>query len=49
MPGAFVLAGVLYLLFSVGFTAMSRQVGGAGGFYTYITQGIGKPPALAAR
>lgn len=43
VPGAFVLAGVLYLLFSVGFTAMSRHVGGAGGFYTYITRGIGKP------
>ncbi|MQT14473.1 APC family permease [Segnochrobactrum spirostomi] len=43
VPGAFVLAGVLYLIFSVGFTAMSRHVGGAGAFYTYIAQGIGKP------
>jgi len=42
VPGAFLLAGLLYILFAVGFTAMSRHVGGAGAFYTYITQGIGK-------
>lgn len=47
VPGAFVLAGVLYLLFSVGFTAMGRYVGGAGAFYTYIAQGMGKPAAIA--
>jgi amino acid transporter len=46
VPGAFVLAGILYLLFSVGFTAMSRHVGGAGAFYTYITQGLGKPAGV---
>ncbi|MBM7048400.1 APC family permease [Rhizobium lusitanum] len=43
VPGAFVLAGLLYLTFAVGFTAMSRHVGDAGAFYTYITHGIGKP------
>lgn len=47
VPGAFVLAGLLYLVFSVGFTAMSRHVGGAGAFYTYITHGIGKPAGVA--
>jgi len=46
VPGAFVLAGILYLIFSVGFTAMSRHVGGTGAFYTYITQGIGKPAGV---
>ncbi|MFT2214193.1 APC family permease [Rhizobium giardinii] len=46
VPGAFVLAGLLYLVFAVGFTAMSRHVGGAGAFYTYITQGIGKPAGV---
>ncbi|MBB3462935.1 APC family permease [Rhizobium sp. BK377] len=46
VPGAFVLAGVLYLIFSVGFTAMSRHVGGTGAFYTYITKGIGKPAGV---
>jgi amino acid transporter len=47
VPGTFVLAGGLYLLFSVGFTAMSRFVGSAGAFYTYITQGLGKPIGVA--
>lgn len=42
VPGAFVLAGVLYIIFSVGFTAMSRHIGGTGAFYTYISQGICK-------
>lgn len=46
VPGAFVLAGLLYLIFSVGFTTMSRHVGGAGAFYTYITHGIGKPAGV---
>jgi amino acid transporter len=46
VPGAFVLAGLLYLVFSVGFTAMSRHVGGAGAFYTYISQGVGKPAGV---
>lgn len=46
VPGAFVLAGLLYLIFSVGFTAMSRHIGGAGAFYTYITRGIGKPAGV---
>ena len=47
VPGAFILAGVLYLAFSVGFTTMTPYVGSAGGFYTYITQGLGKPLGVA--
>jgi amino acid transporter len=41
VPGGFILAGLLYLLFSIGFTAMARHVGGAGGFYAYISLGLG--------
>lgn len=48
VPGAFVIVGLLYLLFSVGFTAMSRHVGGTGAFYTYIASGIGKEAGVAA-
>ena len=33
VPGTFLLVGVLYLLFSAGFTAMSGFVN-AGGFYS---------------
>ncbi|MBB3769888.1 amino acid transporter [Angulomicrobium tetraedrale] len=46
VPGAFVLAGLLYLVFSVGFAAMSRHIGGAGAFYTYIAQGLGRPAGV---
>ncbi|MFQ8430519.1 APC family permease [Amaricoccus sp. W119] len=48
VPGVYVLAGLLYLLFSVGFTAMSRFAGSAGGFYTYISKGLGRPAGVAA-
>ncbi|MBT9383367.1 APC family permease [Pseudooceanicola sp. CBS1P-1] len=41
VPGAFVLAGVLYLLFSVGYTAMTPYISGAGGFFSYISKGFG--------
>jgi amino acid transporter len=41
VPGAFIVAGLLYLLFSVGFTAMTRHVSGAGAFYAYISRGLG--------
>lgn len=46
VPGAFILAGVLYLLFSVGFTAMTRHVKGAGGFYSYVSLGLGRPAGI---
>jgi len=48
VPGVFLLVGLLYLVFSVGFTAMSRFAGSAGGFYTYITKGLGRPAGVAA-
>ena len=40
VPLTFLLVGVLYLLFSAGFTAMSGFVGSAGGFYSYIVAGL---------
>jgi len=39
--GAFVLAGLAYLLFGIGFVAMSRHIGNAGAFYSYVTAGLG--------
>lgn len=41
VPGAFVLAGLLYLLFSAGYTAMTPYISGAGGFFSYISKGFG--------
>ncbi|WP_174254713.1 APC family permease [Burkholderia sp. S171] len=43
IPGSFLAAGILYLLFSVGYAAMSRYVKNAGAFYAYIATGLGRP------
>lgn len=42
-PVTFLIAGSLMLLFSVGFTTMSKYVPNAGAFYAYITAGLGRP------
>lgn len=42
-PAAYLAAGVVVLLFSVGFVAMGRHVVDAGAFYTYIGKGLGRP------
>ena len=47
VPLTFLLVGALYLLFSAGFTAMSGFVGSAGGFYSYIVAGLGRPAGVA--
>lgn len=41
-PLDFLLIGLLLLIFSVGYTAMSRHITNAGAFYTYISAGCGK-------
>jgi amino acid transporter len=46
VPGAFLIAGVVYALFGAAFTAMSRYSGSAGGFYGYIARGLGKPAGV---
>ncbi|MFJ9708799.1 APC family permease [Streptomyces sp. NPDC101234] len=43
VPAAYLAAGVIVLLFSVGFVAMGRHVVDAGAFYTYIGKGLGRP------
>jgi amino acid transporter len=42
-PAAYLAAGAVVLLFSVGFVAMGRHVVDAGAFYTYIGKGLGRP------
>lgn len=41
VPGAYVLVGLILLLFSVGFTAMSHKVTNAGAFFAYVGKGLG--------
>ncbi|MDH4567103.1 APC family permease [Pseudomonas sp. BN414] len=40
IPSLFLIAGLLYLLFAVGYCAMSRHIGNAGAFYTFVTRGL---------
>ena len=42
VPGAYVLVGLILLLFSEGFTAMSHKVTNAGAFFAYVGRGLGK-------
>ncbi|MCO6185160.1 APC family permease [Rhizobium sp. L1K21] len=41
-PAAYIMAGLVYLIFAAGFTAMSRHVGSAGAFYVFVSKGLGK-------
>ncbi|MUM29135.1 APC family permease [Mycolicibacterium sp. CBMA 295] len=47
-PMDFIVAGVVLLLFSVGFSAMTPEVTNAGAFYTYIQKGLGRITGLGA-
>ncbi|MGH3652947.1 APC family permease [Glutamicibacter sp.] len=47
-PFSFVIATVVLLLFSVGFTQMTRFVPNAGAFYAYIGAGLGRGLGLGA-
>jgi amino acid transporter len=47
-PATYVLAGVLFAVFSVGYVAMSRHIANAGGFVAYIARGLGPRAATAA-
>ena len=44
----FLIIGILLLIFSVGFTAMSTHITNAGAFYAYISMGLGKRFGTAA-
>ena len=48
MPGAFVVSGVLLILFAVGFVAMSPHVNNAAAFYAYVRAGLGVRAGQAA-
>jgi amino acid transporter len=48
MPGTYILVTAILLLFSVGYVAMARRLTAAGGFYSFISHGIGRPFGLAA-
>ena len=45
-PAIYLLVTLMLLIFSVGFVKMSRSVQGPGGFYSFVTAGLGKPAGL---
>src|ERR1700753_2145294 len=48
IPAAFVLLGIVLIVFCVGDNAMSRRISNAGAFYVYIAQGVARPAGAAA-
>jgi amino acid transporter len=47
VPGVFMLAGLILLVFSFGYVAMSRHIVNAGAFYSYIAIGLGRKCGIA--
>ncbi|HUK67731.1 MAG TPA: APC family permease [Streptosporangiaceae bacterium] len=45
-PAAFVFAAIVLVVFSVGYVAMARKKTTAGGFYSYISHGLGREPGI---
>ena len=47
-PAAFIVATVVLTIFSVGYVAMSRKKTTTGGFYSYISHGLGREIGFGA-
>lgn len=47
-PAAYLIATVALTIFSVGYIAMSRRVTSAGGFYTFVSRGLGRIVGVGA-
>ena len=47
-PAGFMFATVVLVIFSVGYVAMSRKVTTAGGFYSFISHGVGRELGMAS-
>src|SRR3954447_14129861 len=47
-PAAFLLATIVLTVFSVGYAAMAARVSSVGGFYSFISQGLGREIGMSA-
>ena len=47
-PAAFLLATIVLTIFSIGYAAMARKVSSVGGFYAFISQGLGRELGMSA-
>ena len=48
MPAAFLLATIVLTIFSIGYAAMARRISSVGGFYSFISQGLGRDIGMSA-
>jgi amino acid transporter len=48
LPAMYVASGLLILLFCIGYTQMSRRINRPGAFYSYITEGLGRPAGVGS-
>ncbi|MFI5489212.1 APC family permease [Micromonospora echinaurantiaca] len=48
IPVAYLAVAAILALFAVGYVAMSRHLVNAGAFYSYVSQGLGKPAGVSA-
>lgn len=48
VPAAFLLATIVLTIFSVGYAAMAAKVSSVGGFYSFISLGLGRDIGMAA-
>jgi amino acid transporter len=46
-PAAFLFATIILTIFSIGYVAMARKMRSTGGFYTFISHGLGRELGLA--
>ncbi len=47
-PAAFLLATIVLTVFSIGYAAMAARVSSVGGFYSFISQGLGREIGMSA-
>jgi amino acid transporter len=47
-PGAYLVAGIVLLLFSVGYSTMSHRVTNTGAFFAFVGRGLGPIPGVAS-
>ena len=47
-PGAYVVAAIVLLIYTVGYAAMSRHITSTGSFYGYISHGLGQGAGMVA-
>lgn len=48
VPGAYLAVGIVLLIFSVGYAAMSQQVTNTGAFFAYVGRGLGIGPGVGS-